>query len=90
MPTPSPRTPICIARGLLADLQANIADLDEGEICFAFDTKATYVKRSGVLERVGYVDWDTLPGVPDANEFDIMQAVGGKWVGANQVNGGNF
>jgi len=90
VPTPDPRTPICIARGQLADLQKSIADLDEGEICYAFDEKATYVKHNDTLQRVNYVDFDTLPGVPSADEYDIMQASGGKWIGKNAINGGNF
>ena len=83
VPTPAPRTPICIARGNLADLQASIADLDEGEICYAFDEKATYVKHNNALERVG----DSLPPAVDGQ---ILQAEGGAWIGKNSVNGGNF
>ena len=49
MPVPSPRTPICIARGNKADLNANIAEIQEGEICYAFDEDALYVKEGGVL-----------------------------------------
>ena len=90
MPTPDPRTPICIARGQLADLQKSIADLDEGEICYAFDEKATYVKHNNALERVNYVEWDNIPGMPPGNEYDIMQSSGGKWIGKNAINGGNF
>ena len=83
MPTPDPRTPICIARGDLADLQASIADLDEGEIVFAFDESATYVKHNNVLERVG-------ESLPPALDGQILQAEGGKWIGKNSVNGGNY
>ena len=83
MPTPAPRTPICIARGLLADLQNSIADLDEGEICYAFDQQATYVKHNNALERVG----TTLPPAVDGQ---ILQVENGKWIGKNSVNGGNF
>lgn len=91
MPTPTPRTPICIARGNLADLEANKGDIEEGEICYAFDTGLTYVKKGTDLVQVGTdVVWDNIPGMPVANEYDIMQAISGKWVGANQLNGGNF
>ena len=91
MPTPAPRTPICIARGDLADLEANKGDLEEGEICYAFDTGLNYMKKGTTLEPVGGdVEWDSINGMPPATEFDIMQVVGGKWVGVDQVNGGNF
>ena len=91
MPTPTPRTPVCIARGNLADLEANKADIQEGELCYAFDTGLTYFKKGTDLLQVGTdVVWDNIPGMPVANEFDIMQAISGKWVGANQLNGGNF
>ena len=90
MPTPDPRTPICIARGNLADLQSSLADLDEGEICYAFDEKATYVKHNGALQRVNYVEWGDIPNMPPAVDGQILQAEGGKWIGKNSVNGGNF
>lgn len=52
MTTPSPRNPIRIARGLYADLAASLADLEEGEICFAQDQDTLYVKEDGVLTQV--------------------------------------
>jgi len=52
MTTPSPRDPIRIARGLYADLLASLADLKEGEICFAQDQDTLYVKENGVLTLV--------------------------------------
>ena len=53
MPVPSPRTPICVARGNKADLLANLAAIQEGEIAYAFDEDALYVKENGILTRVG-------------------------------------
>ena len=82
MPTPDPRTPICIARGNLADLRASIGDLEEGEICYAVDQNAHYQKSGSDLVRV--------VGGPEGSEWDIMQHLGGKWVGSDQMNGGNF
>ena len=82
MATPDPRTPICIARGNLTDLRASIADLEEGEICYAVDQNAHYQKSGVELIRVA--------GGPEGSEWDIMQHLGGKWVGLDQVNGGNF
>ena len=52
MTTPSPRNPVRIARGLYADLLASLADLKEGEICFAKDQDTLYVKENGVLTLV--------------------------------------
>lgn len=52
MTTPSPRNPIRIARGLYVDLVASLADIKEGEICFAKDQDTLYVKEDGVLTLV--------------------------------------
>jgi len=43
MPVPANRTPIRIARGNLADLQANLASLEDGEACWAIDANGLYV-----------------------------------------------
>ena len=82
MATPDPRTPICIARGNLADLRASIGDLEEGEICYAVDQNTHYQKSGVELIRV--------VGGPEAVEWAIMQVKGGKWIGLDEVNGGNF
>lgn len=60
MPVPSPRNPICPARGLLADLQANVAELKEGELVWATDEDAQYTKEGGVLVRSAF-DQSTAP-----------------------------
>jgi hypothetical protein len=49
MPTPTYRTPVRIARGTYASLNASINDLLEGEICYATDQNVVYVKEGGVL-----------------------------------------
>ena len=49
MPTPTYRTPVRIARGTYASLNASIADLLEGEICYATDQDRIYVKENNVL-----------------------------------------
>lgn len=82
MPTPDPRTPICIARGDFTDLSAAKDDLQEGEICWAFDQKALYVKQGDDLVKAS--------GLPDGNEFDLLQVVQGEWAASGQLNGGNF
>lgn len=57
MPTPNPRTPIRIARGTYANLNASILDLEEGEIVYATDQNKTYVVEGGALTPT--VDPDT-------------------------------
>ncbi|MCE2836699.1 MAG: hypothetical protein LW834_07025 [Cyanobium sp. 49614_E6] len=43
MPVPANRTPIRLARGNLADLQANLSALEDGEACWAIDANSLYV-----------------------------------------------
>ena len=47
--TPSPRTAIRLARGTYANLNASLADLQEGEICYATDQDKLYVKEGSAL-----------------------------------------
>ena len=82
MPTPDPRTPICIARGDFAVLEASKADLQEGEICWASDQQSLYVKQGADLVKAS--------GLPDGEEYDLLQVVKGEWAALNEVNGGNF
>lgn len=49
MATPSNRQPVRIARGTYSNLNAAVADLFEGEICYADDQKNIYILQSGVL-----------------------------------------
>jgi|TARA_R100000482_G_scaffold50338_2_gene17872 hypothetical protein len=49
MPTPSTRTPIRIARGTYSNLNSSVADIQEGEICYATDQDKLYVKEGGSL-----------------------------------------
>lgn len=53
MTTPATRTPVRIARGTYADLNASIADLLEGEICYATDEDKLYVVEGGSLTSGG-------------------------------------
>ena len=52
MPTPSTRTPIRVARGTYSNLNSSIADIQEGEICYATNLDKLYVKESGSLVEV--------------------------------------
>lgn len=49
MTTPATRTPVRIARGTYSDLNASLADLQEGEICYATDQNKVYVKEGAAL-----------------------------------------
>ena len=49
MTTPSTRTPVRVARGTYANLNASILDLLEGEACYATDQNKIYVVEGGVL-----------------------------------------
>lgn len=49
MPTPATRTPVRIARGTYSALIASIADILDGEICWAMDRDKIYVKEGGSL-----------------------------------------
>ena len=49
MPTPSNRTPIRVARGTYSNLNSSIADIQEGEICYATDQDKLYVKEGSSL-----------------------------------------
>lgn len=49
MPTPSNRTPLRVARGTYSNLNGSVADIQEGEICYATDQDKLYVKEGGSL-----------------------------------------
>jgi len=49
MPTPATRTPIRIARGTYSNLNSSIADILDGEVCWATDQDKIYVKDGGAL-----------------------------------------
>jgi hypothetical protein len=53
MPVPPIRNKILPVRGNIASLNAVLADLFEGEICYAFDEDQYYQKENGVLVAVG-------------------------------------
>lgn len=93
MPVPSPRTPILPARGNKSDLLSNIGSLKEGEICYALDEDALYVKEAGSLVRTTpqAQNWQTIPGRPSGTQLlDLMQWNGTDWVADRRLDGGNF
>jgi hypothetical protein len=49
MPTPANRTPLRIARGTYSNLNSSVADIQEGEVCYATDQNKLYVKEGSAL-----------------------------------------
>ena len=49
MPTPTNRTPLRVARGTYSNLNGSVADIQEGEICYATDQDKLYVKEGSAL-----------------------------------------
>ena len=64
MPTPTNRTPLRVARGTYSNLNGSVADIQEGEICYATDEDKLYVKEGGSL--VSTID-------PDTAKTDVAQ-----------------
>ena len=86
MPVPSYRVPVRVARGTLAALTAGLADLQEGELCYATDENILYVIEAGVLtatvaDLTGIeIINDTTPqlgGSLDTNGFQIISTAAG-------------
>lgn len=73
MPTPASRTPVRVARGTYANLAASLADLQEGEICYATDQNKLYAVEGGVLITAGggssVTASDTAPSSPNAGDL---------------------
>ena len=53
MPVPSPRSKLLPARGNYSDLEQNVGDLLDGEICYAIDQDQYYQKEGAGLVAVG-------------------------------------
>lgn len=49
MTTPAQRVPVRVTRGTKSELDAVVADLKEGEVCYATDQEILYVVEGGVL-----------------------------------------
>lgn len=64
MTTPNPRSKLLPARGNYADLLAQVDDILDGEMCYAYDQDQYYQKEGGVLVAVG------VPEAPaDGSEY---------------------
>lgn len=94
MPAPSPRNPIRPARGNKIDLTTNIANLYEGEICYAIDEDRLYVVENGTLIPVGSgsaAGSDVLStNIQSAAVGESLNYDGTNWVNGGVQDGGNF
>ena len=97
MPAPSPRNPIRPARGNKIDLENNISQLYDGEICYATDEDKIYVVESGVLIPVGHKHTGTNPGSDDIHTDihnpklgEALIYNGSHWSNGGPQDGGNF
>ena len=88
MPTPAYRVPVRVARGTKAALDAGLADLQEGEICYATDENTLYSVEGGILtstkSTVDLADIELindltpqLGGDLDTNSFQIISTAAG-------------
>jgi len=72
MPTPTNRTAVRIARGTYSNLNSSVADISEGEICYATDQDKLYVKEGSALVST-QVDTSTLAALATAQTFTAGQ-----------------
>ena len=72
MPTPTNRTAVRIARGTYSNLNSSVADISEGEICYATDQDRLYVKEGSSLVST-QVDTSTLAALATAQTFTAGQ-----------------
>lgn len=90
MPVPSFRVPVRVARGTKSALDAGLASLQEGEVCYATDENALYVVEGGALtEATGSAssvsaiddlsDVDTSTAAPTDGQVLIWNNVDGEW-----------
>ena len=94
MPTPTPRNPIRPARGNKIDLTTNIANLYEGEICYAVDEDRLYVMENGQLLPVGSSSTSGSDlfntNILNAQVGESLNYDGAEWVNGGPQDGGNF
>lgn len=75
MAVPANRVPVRIARGTYANLLAGLASLADGEICYAKDEDALYVKEGGSLVAAGAL---AAASISDLGDVDTTGATTGK------------
>lgn len=95
MPVPSPRNSIRVARGNYADLAANVAEIGEGELCFASDQDKFYSKSDNALVAVGGgTELNSIQQLGDVTltaleNGQFLQWNGSAWVNVNAVDSVN-
>ena len=89
MAAPANRVPVRVARGTFANITAGLANIQEGELVYAKDQDALYVKEGGVLVAATgaggatildqLTDVDTTTSPPANGEGLIYNSSSGKW-----------
>jgi hypothetical protein len=94
MPTPSIRNPIRPARGNYSDLLTNVADLYEGELCYAIDQDLMYIVEQGTLQAVNSSSIAgssaLITNITNAQHGESLNYDGANWVNGGVQDGGNF
>lgn len=90
MPTPSTRTPVRIARGTYSNLNSSIADLQEGEICYATDQNKVYVVESATLTAPPYTELDTAQTWTKGQRGEITALTDGTTITPDFADSNNF
>ena len=93
MPAPSTRNPIRPARGNYADLNSNVANLYEGELCYAVDQDVLYVVEGGALISVSSSQAgsdELVTNISNAQFGESLNYNGSSWVNGGIQDGGNF
>ena len=85
MPVPSPRNSIRIARGNYADLNSNVNEIGDGELCFALDQDKFYSKSGGVLVEVG--KGTALATLGQIADIDVAGVSNGQFLQYNSTSG---
>ena len=92
MPVPSNRVPVRVARGTYANLNAQVASLAEGEVCYATDEDYLYVVEGGALVSVkAPLGSSSLGDLTDVDltgiaTSDIIAYNGASFVAATRLN----
>ena len=90
MPTPATRTPVRIARGTYSNLNSSIADLQEGEICYATDQNKVYVIESATLTAPSYADLATAQTFTAGQRGEVTALTSASTVTIDMADSNNF